>query len=370
MKKKICVVTAARSEYGLLRWILSDLASDDAFDLRLVVTGTHLSSEYGNTVNYIEDDGFRIDERIDINVQGRESADIAYSLGICTLGFAEYFKNSRPDYLLILGDRYELLAISSVALVMSIPIVHISGGDITEGAIDNEVRNALSMMSTFHFPGVKESALRIQQMRNSTKDIYVVGEPGLDSFIRSEVLLRKDLANQLKLSISKKWILVTYHSETKLSIADNLVIAKNMVEALLALQEVEIIITKSNADLGGAQLNEYWESVGAVYPNTIKVYSSLGHARYLSFMRQAALVIGNSSSGIVEAPFLGIPVVNIGDRQKGRHLCRNVISSSGSFDSIMGAIKKAQELESCNIVDTYYGDGYTSQRIIKYLKSF
>lgn len=370
MKKKICVVTAARSEYGLLRWILSDLTSDDTFDLRLVVTGTHLSSEYGNTVRFIEEDGFKIDERIDINVQGRESADIAYSLGICTIGFTEYFKKSRPDYLLVLGDRYELLSIANVALVMQIPIIHISGGDITEGAIDNEIRNALSMMSTFHFPGVKESALRIQQMRNSDKDIYVVGEPGLDSFIRSEIILREDLANQLGISIAKKWILVTYHPETKLSVDENLEIAKNMVEALLSVEDVEIIITKSNADLGGAQLNEYWDSVGAVYPNNIKVYSSLGHNRYLSFMRQASLVIGNSSSGIVEAPFLGIPVVNIGDRQKGRYLCKNIISCSGSFRSIKTAIKKAQELESCNIVDTYYGDGYTSQRIIKHLKSF
>ena len=365
---KVCIVTAARSEYGLLKWIIDGVYQDPELELQLVVTGAHLSEDHGLTYRFIEEDGYPITAKVDMQLSSDDKASIVRSIGKCSEGFADVFAQLNPDVVVVLGDRYELLPIVSAALVMGIPVAHLSGGDVTEGAIDNEVRNAVSMMSAIHFPGVESSAENLRRMLGDNAQIFTAGEPGLESFLRFELMSREELAENLQLDINKKWCLVTLHPETKLGLEENLNMVKNLFEAMRETEGVQFVISKANADFGGMQINEFWDNAVRQDRDMFKLYSSLGQRRYLSFMRQAAGVIGNSSSGIVEAPFLGIPVVNIGDRQKGRHLCKNVIQSDRDFTSIEDVFSKM--LMQPKIVDTYYGDGHTSTFVIEKLKAW
>lgn len=366
--KKICIITAARSEYGLLKWIIDGVHSDHDLELQLVATGAHLSEEHGKTIRFIEEDGYPIVARVDMHLASDNQKDIVRSMGHCSIGMADVLGDLEPDIVVVLGDRYELLPIASAALVMGIPVAHISGGDVTEGAIDNEVRNAVSMMSSIHFPGVESSAESLRRMLGKDALIYTAGEPGLESFLRYDLMTREELAENIGLDVAKPWCLVTLHSETKLSLEENLEMAKNLFEAMQQTKDVQFVISKANADFGGMQINDFWDEVVKQDTDKYHLFTSLGQRRYLSFMQQAAGVIGNSSSGIVEAPFLGIPVVNIGDRQKGRHLCKNVIQCDRSKSGIQSAIEKM--LRQPKTVDTYYGDGHTAARIIQHIKGF
>jgi UDP-hydrolysing UDP-N-acetyl-D-glucosamine 2-epimerase len=368
MVHKICVITAARSEYGLLRWVIDSIYKDPELELQLVVTGGHLSPEQGMTCKYIEKDGYPIAEKVEMLLSSDTRVGIAKSMGVCNISFADTFDRLQPDLLLVLGDRYELLPIVGTALVMRIPVAHISGGDITEGAIDDEIRNAVTMMASLHFPGVEDSAQNIIRMKNTNKNVFVVGEPGLDGFLRYKLWSRQQLADNLNIDIRKKWCLVTLHSETKLSQESNINMVKSLADVMQQINDIEYVVTKANTDIGGPAINVFWKEFVGHHPKCMHLYSSLGQIRYLSFMRQAALLLGNSSSDIVEAPFLGIPVVNIGNRQKGRHLCRNVISCSAEEKSIRVAMEKA--LQQPLLIDTYWGDGHTSERIVKHLKEY
>ena len=366
--KKICIITAARSEYGLLKWVIDGIHNDNELELQLVVTGAHLSEEHGKTVQFIEEDGYPIAARVDMHLASDNRKDIVRSMGYCTTGIADVLSDLQPDVVVVLGDRYELLPIVSASLVMGIPVAHISGGDVTEGAIDNEVRNAVSMMSAIHFPGVESSAENLRRMLGNYAPIYTAGEPGLESFLRFNLMSRTELAENIGLDVEKKWCLVTLHSETKLSLDENLDMVRNLFYAMQQTKDVQFVISKANADYGGMQINEFWDEVVKLDTNKYHLHSSLGQRRYLSFMQQAVGVIGNSSSGIVEAPFLGIPVINIGDRQKGRHLCENAIQCDRTKDSLVEAFDKM--FTQPKIVDTYYGDGHTSEFIITKLKEW
>ena len=368
MRKKVCVVTAARSEYGLLRWIIDSVHKDDDLELQLVVTGAHLSQEQGLTYRYIEDDGYPIAAKVDMQLSSGGVVSIVRSMGLCSEGFATTFDKLNPDIVVVLGDRYELIPIVSAALVMRIPVAHIAGGDVTEGAIDDEVRNAVTMMSAIHFPGVVAAADNIQRMRGTNLNIFVVGEVGLDNFVRHDLWSKEETANRLSLDLSKKWSLVTLHPETKLTTKENMAMVENLYNAMISVEGVQYVITKANTDLGGIDINKYWEEKVALNQNTMQLYASLGQVRYLSFLKHADVVVGNSSSGIVEAPFMGTPVVNIGDRQKGRHICKNVICCDNTFDEISLALRKATRAQ--REVDTYWGDGYSSERIVKKIKEY
>ena len=366
--KKVCIITAARSEYGLLKWVIDGVHHDNELELQLVVTGAHLSDEHGKTIQFIEEDGYPITARVDMQLASDSRKDIVRSMGYCSTGMADVLSDLQPDVVVVLGDRYELLPIVSASLVMGIPVAHISGGDVTEGAIDNEVRNAVSMMSAFHFPGVESSAENLRRMLGENAPIYTAGEPGLESFLRFNLMSRSELAENIGLEVNKKWCLVTLHSETKLSLDENLEIVKNLFYAMQQTRDVQFVISKANADFGGIQINEFWDEAVKQDTDKYHLFSSLGQRRYLSFMQQTVGVIGNSSSGIVEAPFLGIPVINIGDRQKGRHLCKNVIQSDRTKEAIEEAFNKM--FAQPKIVDTYYGDGHTSEYIITKLKEW
>lgn len=366
---KICIVTAARSEYGLLKWLIKDIDDSSEFELQLIVTGGHLSYEQGHTIDQITEDGFNITYVVDAELNTSTTAQIAESMGKMSQGFAKAFEELKPDYLLILGDRYELLPICNTAFVMRIPIIHLSGGDVTEGAIDDGIRNAVTMLADYHFPGTIESKNNIVRMRNSDKNIWAVGEPGLDSFYREELLTREELANDLELDINKKWGLMTYHAETRESLKYNLDSVQMCIESLLRKNDLQTVITYANADFGGKQINEYLELVSSNNSDKLKVIPSLGHFRYLSYMRQTEFVIGNSSSGIVEAPFLNIPVINIGNRQKGRYQCGNVIQCAAEKQAIKQAFEDLETKQTEKPKDlNYWGDGHTSERIVEVLR--
>lgn len=367
MRKKVCIVTAARSEYGVLRWVIDDVHNDNDLKLQLVVTGAHLSAEQGHTYKFIEQDGYPIAEKVPVLLPSDDNVSIAKTMGNCSISMADTFNRLKPDLVVVLGDRYELLPIVGAALVMRIPVAHISGGDVTEGAIDDEVRNAVSMMSTLHFPGVEDSAKNLYRMLGSEKNVFAVGEPGLDSFLRMDLWDKGKVAKELSLDVKKKWCLVTLHPETKLTMDDNVKMAHNLYEAMTKTQDVQFIITKANADTGGSAINDYWTRVAPNNSN-MQLFPSLGQIRYLSFMKYADMVVGNSSSGIIEAPFMGTPVVNIGNRQKGRHICKNVICCGYSVEEISESLSKAQMSE--RIIDTYWGDGKSSKRIVSEIKKY
>ncbi len=366
--KKVCVVTAARSEYGLLKCLLEELSHSTLLQLQLVVTGSHLSPEHGLTVHEIEHDGFQIDKKVEMLLSTVTSTGIGVSMGICMISISEVFMELSPDLLVVLGDRYELLPICNVALIMRIPIAHISGGDITEGAIDDQIRNAVTMMSDLHFPATSESAERVVRMRGSEKNVFVVGEPGLDNFSHYELMDRKTLADNLNLSIHTRWILLTLHPETKENLGYNVELANNLIKALGELSNIQIIITQANADLGGGEINAFFRDMAKQEPERIRCYASLGQLRYLSFMKEVYCMIGNSSSGIVEAPFLGTPVINVGKRQLGRHICHNVINVSGTIDSIRKAL---DDIAKCDVTpDYFYGDGMSSRKILTHIHQY
>lgn len=368
MHYKVCIVTAARSEYGLLKWVIDGVHLDSELELQLVVTGAHLSEEHGLTYRFIEEDGYPIAAKVDMQLSSDDKKSIVRSMGKCSEGFADAFTQLQPDVVMVLGDRYELLPIVSAALVMGIPVAHFSGGDVTEGAIDNEVRNAVSMMSAIHFPGVESSAENLRRMIGKDAPIYTAGEPGLESFLRFDLMDRAELAESFQLDVNKKWCLVTLHPETKLGLDVNIEVVKNLFEVMSYTNGLQFVISRANADFGGKQINDFWDEAVKQDEYKYRLFTSLGQRRYLSFMRQAAGVIGNSSSGIVEAPFLGIPVVNIGDRQKGRHLCKNVIQCRRDVSSIEDAFRRM--LTQSKIVDTYFGDGHTSAFVIEKLKAW
>lgn len=365
---KICVVTATRAEYGLLKWLMKEIEECEEFELQVVVTGAHLMAEQGCTIDIIKEDGFRIDDIVDAQMDTSSKESIAESMGRMAQLFSHVFARLTPDYVVVLGDRYELLPIVNTAFVMSVPIIHLSGGDVTEGAIDDGIRNAVTMLSDYHFPGTKDSAGNIIRMRGSDKNVWTVGEPGLDSFYREHLMERTELAENLGLDINKKWILFTFHAETKESLEYNLDAVKNCMSELERLSDVQIVATYSNADFGGKHINDYLEMLSIQNPDKIKVVPSLGNLRYLSYMKQVSFVIGNSSSGIVEAPTLGVPVINIGDRQKGRHQCSNILQTDASVESLRCVIERAMKY-SIRIKDDYWGDGHTAERIIDILRN-
>lgn len=367
--KKVCIITAARSEYGLLRWTIDGVLKNPNLELQLVVTGAHLLEEHGYTYKDIELDGYTIDAKVDMCLNSTTKKGIAISMGHCSIGIADTFAKLQPDLIVVLGDRYELLPICSVALVMNIPIAHISGGDVTIGAIDNEVRNAITMMSTLHFPGVQDSAENIIRMRNSAQHVWTVGEPGLDNLRQASLMNREELAENIGIPATNKWILVTLHPETNETLEYNMHMANNIFQLTESIPDASIVISKANADFGGAQINEYWEQITRDNPNKYHLYPSLGQIRYLSFMNECYAILGNSSSGIVEAPCLGSWVINIGNRQTGRHICRNVYQVNNTIDEIQIAWKNI-ECQKEIILDNFYGDGYASERIVKHIEEF
>ena len=365
---KINVITTSRADYGLIRWCIDIINNDPDLELQLVVTGSHLSNEYGYTYKDIVTDGYDITQKVDFLLSSDSSASIVKSIGLCSISFSDIFENLKPDIVLILGDRYELIPISIACQIFNIPIAHISGGDTTEGAIDDNIRDAVSVLSTLHFPGTEESGNRLKHLLKNNNNIYVVGETGIDNYKYLTLKSRKELSRKYNLDISKEWVIATYHPETKIPIEKNLERVENIFNILNTHPDFEVIITFSNADYGGNQINSLWQRI-TKKSQQFQIIPSLGQLDYLSVLKEVKFVIGNSSSGIVETPFLGVPCINIGNRQKGRHLCKNILSSDGSILSLCECIDIINKNNSF-VKDDYYGDGTSSMKIVNIIKNY
>lgn len=367
-KHKIAVITCTRAEYGYLKRVMRLVEVDADLELQLVAGGAHLRQEQGYTLHMIEEDGFRIDAKLDYLQFDNTEKGIVEAMALCQKQCAEVFSNLMPDAIVVLGDRYELLPICSAALVMRIPIVHISGGDVTEGAIDNEIRNAITMMADLHFPGTEDSAANIRRMRNTSQHIYAVGEPSIENLAKEQLLTKQELSDTFGWDAAKPWYVVTLHPETKLTLQENIAMARTMMQVLAEQQDAQVIVTLANTDCGGEEMNAVYKEYAEQYEH-IYVYPSLGQKNFNSAMAQAYCVMGNSSSGIVEAPFLAVPVINIGLRQEGRHRCSNIIDVPECTEaSLRAALAQIPTMHPQS--DTYWGDGNTSQKIVDTIKDF
>ena len=364
---KICVVTGTRAEYGLLRNLLLKLRDTENVKLDLVVTGSHLSDRFGNTQEEIVKDGFDDYIRIAIPLEDDSKEGMAVSTGIAVQKFAELFKGYKPDIIIVLGDRFEILAAVIAAHIIGIPVAHIAGGDVTEGAVDAAIRHCITKMSQLHFPGCEQSAKRIIQMGEEPDRVFNVGEPGVENCLNLKLMSRNELSENLNFAINcHDYSVVTFHPVT---MENNTAIEQvyQLIHAMDDQKGMFYIITMANADAGGRVINEIWQKEGKKRENWL-VVPSLGVLRYLSAVKYAKLVIGNSSSGVIEVPALGTPTINIGDRQKGRMMAESVIQCDPAQDQINLAIQKGMTPEFQKMaknIKSPFGDGTTSSQIVQ-----
>lgn len=364
---KICVVTGTRAEYGLLRNLLLKLRDTENVKLDLVVTGSHLSDQFGNTQEEIVKDGFDDYIRIAIPLEDDSKEGMAVSTGIAVQKFAELFKGYKPDIIIVLGDRFEILAAVIAAHIIGISVAHIAGGDVTEGAVDDAIRHCITKMSQLHFPGCEQSAKRIIQMGEEPDRVFNVGEPGVENCLNLKLMSRNELSENLNFAINcHDYSVVTFHPVT---MENNTAIEQvyQLIHAMDDQKGMFYIITMANADAGGRVVNEIWQKEGKKRENWL-VVPSLGVLRYLSAVKYAKLVIGNSSSGVIEVPALGTPTINIGDRQKGRMMAESVIQCDPAQDQITLAIQKGMTPEFQKMaknIKSPFGDGTTSSQIVQ-----
>ncbi|MDH6371048.1 UDP-N-acetylglucosamine 2-epimerase (non-hydrolyzing) [Paenibacillus sp. PastF-3] len=360
-KRKICVVTGTRSEYGLLYWLMKEIHSDAELELQLVVTGMHLSPEFGLTYKQIEEDGFKIDKKVEILLSSDTSVGVVKSIGIATIGFADVLDQLKPDLIVILGDRFEMLAVSQAALIIGIPIAHLHGGELTFGAFDDSIRHSITKLATWHFTSTEEHKQRVIQLGESPDRVWNVGALGIENILKVPLLSKDELYNQLSLDKKKSLLLITYHPETH-GDRDGI---HPLLRALSEYSNVNLLFTKANADNGGRYINEEIEKY-TKQNETAFLFDSLGQLRYLSAVKHADSVIGNSSSGLIEVPYLQTPTVNCGNRQVGRQRPSSVFDVELDEKSIKNGIEQA--LQYAGPYEQIFGDGNASRKIVEILK--
>ena len=362
--KKIAIITSTRAEYGLLYPLITELRKkeDDAFKVEVIVTGTHLDENYGMTVKEIEKDGVRIDERIPITMKSSSALDISSNQADALIKFTKLFAEKMYDAIVILGDRYEMLAIAVAAGNTRTPIFHLCGGDTTEGAIDEWIRHSITKMSYLHFTTNEQSRKRVIQLGENPDRVFNYGSTSIDNILRSADMSKEEALESVGLRTCD-YALCTYHPVTTEDNIEEKITA--FIEAISHFPSIEFIITKSNADLGGSRINELLDEANSKIEN-VHVFTSLGTIRYLSLMKNALFVIGNSSSGIIETPSFKIPTVNIGNRQRGRLQCESIINCEDNENAIIVAIQKALSVDMqnlCKKVKSPYGDGNAAPQI-------
>ena len=369
--KKICVITATRAEYGLLYPVIKEINENPELLLQLVVSGTHLIAEFGMTKKEILQDGFAIDKEIEIVLASDNSSSISKSMGIAMISFADYIKDNRPDIGIILGDRYEMLAFASVLLNEHIPIAHINGGETTEGALDECYRHCLTKMSTLHFANCEKHKERIIQMGEDPQYVYNVGDTCIDNILNEKLLTFQELKRDLSfLQDDKPIIIVTYHPVT--TEKDSLEQFEEVLKAVEKRDEYQYIFTKANSDEGGRKINSRMEKF-AIGKRNVYVVESLGMRRFLSVLKISRMMMGNSSSGLYEAPAFKIPTINIGNRQKGRYIGETVINCNAKEEDILKAIELAEtEKFRAEIANSHnpFGDGSAAKQIVEKISCF
>lgn len=369
--RRVCVFTGTRAEYGLLHLPMRELAARTDVELQVLVSGAHLAPEFGLTYLQIEADGFVIDERVEMMLASDTAVGMAKSLGLATMGIAEALDRLRPDILLLLGDRYEALAAAQAALLARVPVAHLHGGEASEGAVDESIRHAITKMAHIHLTAAEPFRRRILRMGEDPDHVHVVGAPGIDNIARLELLGRSDLEMELKLELRSPTLLVTYHPAT-LDVEGGTAALSALFGALDGFEAASVMFTRPNADMGGRKIAAAIEAYVAARPGRAHVFTSLGTLRYLSLMREADAVVGNSSSGIIEAPAVGTPTVNLGSRQDGRLRAPSVLDCEEVMDTIRSAIDRVLSPEFQATVERMtspYGDGHAAPRIARILGS-
>jgi UDP-N-acetylglucosamine 2-epimerase (non-hydrolysing)/GDP/UDP-N,N'-diacetylbacillosamine 2-epimerase (hydrolysing) len=371
-KRKICVITGTRAEYGLLYWIIKGIHDDPELELQLIVTGMHLSPEFGMTIREVEKDGFPIAEKVEMLLSSDTETAIATSMGLGMIGFATAYERLKPDILVVLGDRFEILSAVAAAVPFRIPVAHIHGGESTEGLIDESIRHAITKMSHIHFPATQVYANRIMQMGEPPENVFCFGAPGLDNVYKLNLLERDELLKELGLSCNKIIGIVTYHPVT---LEDNTAKFQmsELLSALQAFHDIFWVFTLPNADTGGRIIIKMIDDFVKNNPEKGKYFTSLGQLKYISLLKHADVMMGNSSSGLTEAPSFELPVVNIGDRQRGRVKAQNIIDVPECNQKlIINAINRAISADfrtSLKGMKNPYGEGDASEKIVKKLKS-
>ena len=369
-KKQVAVVTGTRAEYGLLRPVCEKLRESEQLSLALVVTGAHLSERYGNTVTEIEADGMPIAAKIPILNHPSTALGTCHTIGDAIGLFADYFAETRPDCVLVLGDRYEIFAAATAAAVLRIPLAHISGGDVTAGAADEFFRHSITKMASIHFPSCAAYAARIIRMGEEPRRVFNVGGLGDENIRTMQLLSKEELTRRFSFDFSRPYLLVTYHPVTLGG--DPAEEVKALLAALDRFPQLGLIFTKANADAGGETINRLLDEYTARRANAV-AFTSMGALGYLSAMRYCEAVVGNSSSGVVEAPSFQKPTVNIGDRQKGRLRCRSILDCGTGTEEITRTLRVALSPAfalGCRNSRSPYNGGDTSGRIVSLLAAF
>ena len=370
MTRKICVVTGTRADYGLLYWLMKEIDLDSELKLQIIATGMHLSPEFGLTYKEIEKD-FKIDKKIEMLLSSDTSIGISKSMGLAQISFVEAYEELKPDIIVILGDRYEIFSAASAAMIARIPIAHLHGGETTEGAFDESIRHSITKMSHLHFTATQEYKNRVIQLGEHPSKVFNVGGMGIENIKRLKLLNKEEFEKSIEFKLNKKNILVTFHPVT----LENSTAKEQFQELLDAIDELEdtnIIFTKANSDTNGRIINQMIdEYVAKNYHKSIG-FISLGQQRYLSALQYVDAVVGNSSSGLLEAPSFKIGTINIGDRQKGRIKAESVINSEVNKTSILKSFSKLYSKAFQDLIEESknpYGDGIASRKIIEIIKN-
>ena len=368
--RKICVITGTRADYGLLRCLMKEINDSSYLELEIIVTGMHLSPEFGLTYREIEADGFQISRKVEMLLSSDTPAGIAKSMGLALSGVADVLADSRPDLMLVLGDRYEIFSAVAAALVARAPVAHLHGGEATEGVIDESLRHSITKMSHLHFVATEEYRRRVIQFGESPERVFCVGGMGVDSISKTTLLSRNDLQNELNFEFGERCLMVTFHPVT----LEHASSESQMVELLCALEatiDTSFIFTMPNADTEGRILFNLVNEFVQKHAGRAKTFTSLGQLKYLSCLQFVKAVVGNSSSGLLEVPSFGKPTVNIGDRPRGRITATSVINCEPNRDAICAAIHKALSSEFQNVLTSVvnpYGTGGASERIVRILE--
>lgn len=368
---KVAVFTGTRAEYGLLFWLLKDIQADSELELQLIVSGTHLSPEFGETYHQIEKDGFIINEKVEVLLSSDSAVGVAKSLGLGVIGYADALQRLNPDMIVILGDRFESFAMAQTSMILRIPIIHLHGGEITEGAYDDSFRHAITKLSYLHGTSTEEYRQRVIQLGEEPSRVKNIGAIGLTHLTRTKLLDLKELGIALGFKLTNPYFLVTYHPVT-LADEDPVESFNAILSALDEFPQYQIVITYPNADDGGRKIIPMIEMYSSKNPDRVLAVKSLGHLRYLSAIKYSTLVIGNSSSGIIEVPSFLVPTINVGVRQKGRIAAKSIFNVPPDKQSVSEIIEKVLSINYEQVSDLFlnpYYSGNASSKVIEMIKT-
>jgi GDP/UDP-N,N'-diacetylbacillosamine 2-epimerase (hydrolysing) len=370
--RKICIITGTRAEYGLLYWLMKEVQASSKLELQIIATGMHLSPEFGLTYQQIERDGFSINKKVEMLLSSDSEVGVTKSMGVGLIGFADALHELKPDLLVVLGDRFEIFSAASAAMIAKIPVVHLHGGEVTEGAFDEPIRHSITKMSHLHFTATEEYRRRVIQLGEQPDRVFNVGAAGIDNIKRLKLLSKQEFEQSINFKLGKKNLLVTFHPVT-LEDTTSKQQFSDLLTALNKLEDTHIIFTKANADTDGRVINKMIDKYVLEQPETTIAFNSLGQLRYLSAMQYVDGVVGNSSSGLLEAPSFKIGTVNIGDRQRGRVKASSIIDSISTEESVTSALKKLFSQEFSNSVKqtvSPFGNGGVAEKIVEIIDSF